>query len=28
MVRTMKLLGVSTIADLTPAHVRMLNHVR
>jgi L-lactate dehydrogenase (cytochrome) len=28
MVRTMKLLGVSTIADLTPGHVRMLKHVR
>jgi L-lactate dehydrogenase (cytochrome) len=27
MVRTMKLLGVSTIAELTPAHVRMLRHV-
>jgi L-lactate dehydrogenase (cytochrome) len=28
MVRTMKLLGVSTIADLTPAHVRMLKQAR
>ncbi len=26
MVRTMKLLGVSTVADLTPAHVRMFKH--